>query len=215
MGHGEPASAHRAEHPCRPSGPRRPGGVPASGDIFVATGPGNGATRLWNVRDPRRPSLAATLPGHTHVVTSTAFSPDGDTLATTGDTTAVLWDVTDPARPRRLDVLRGHTDTMTSVAFSPDGRTVATGGWDPTRTDLVHRQRPADARPPVVLRPFRDRLVGGVLPRRPHAHLDRRIHPVLGRRRPRTPPARRRDSGGAYQAAFARTAACSPDPTGC
>jgi WD40 repeat protein len=47
--------------------------------------------RLWKVDDPRQPSLLSTLTGHTNIVYSVTFSPDGHTLATaSGDNTARL-----------------------------------------------------------------------------------------------------------------------------
>ena len=66
---------------------------------------------------------------HEHDVSSLAFSPDGQTLASgSWDKTIILWDSPDDY----LTTLVGHTDFVTSVAFSPNGKILASGSWDKT-----------------------------------------------------------------------------------
>ncbi|KAH8753652.1 hypothetical protein F5883DRAFT_191999 [Diaporthe sp. PMI_573] len=71
-----------------------------------------------------------TLEGHDRWVTSVAFLPDGQTLASgSDDETVRLWDMATGAQKQMLE---GHDDRVTSVAFSPDGQTLASGSYDKT-----------------------------------------------------------------------------------
>ena len=74
--------------------------------------------------------LKITLEGHTDIVPSVAFSPNGKMLASASwDETVHLWNVN---TGRHLHTLTGHTDDIMSVAFSPDGQTLASASWDGT-----------------------------------------------------------------------------------
>jgi WD40 repeat protein len=89
-------------------------------------------TRYWDWRYVKRLCTGGlfTLEGHTDAVTSVAFSPDGQRLATASrDKTAKVWDA---RTGQELRALKGHTDDVTSVAFSPDGQRLATTSGDGT-----------------------------------------------------------------------------------
>ena len=63
-------------------------------------------------------------------VTCASFSPDGKTLATSGEDKAVnLWE---SATGERREQLIGHQGRTNFVAFAPDGRRLASGGEDHT-----------------------------------------------------------------------------------
>ncbi|MGO9446027.1 MAG: WD40 repeat domain-containing protein, partial [Thiobacillaceae bacterium] len=63
-------------------------------------------------------------------ITSVAFSPDGQRIATgSDDDTAKVWD---SASGTELLTFKGHRGWVTSVAFSPDGHRIATGSYDGT-----------------------------------------------------------------------------------
>ena len=123
-----------------------------SADDRVLAIVGPTGTTLWNLTNPRRPELTATLPddadaGHdgpgTGAGPSVAFgsgsgsgsgfgSRSGErVLATASDDRIVrIWNAVDPRRPAELAALTSPTATVLAIAFSPDGTSVATAGED-------------------------------------------------------------------------------------
>ncbi|GCL41668.1 protein kinase domain-containing protein [Dolichospermum planctonicum] len=74
-------------------------------------------------------SLEKTLKDHSSLVSSVAYSPDGQTLASADDKTIKLWNV---KTGKLLQTLKDHSNQVWSVAYSPDGQTVASGSRDNT-----------------------------------------------------------------------------------
>jgi WD40 repeat protein len=73
----------------------------------------------------KRQRLGKPFTGHSSWVSSVAFSPDGQTLASGSWERIILWDV---AKHRRLGVpLTGHSGVVQSLAFSPDGKILVSG----------------------------------------------------------------------------------------
>src|SRR2546421_12701 len=68
------------------------------------------------------------LKGHTALVYSVAFSPDGQLLGSgSADKTVRLWN---PADGKEVKNLGTHGNSVYSVAFSPDGKWLASAGAD-------------------------------------------------------------------------------------
>ncbi|KAJ8067044.1 hypothetical protein OCU04_004424 [Sclerotinia nivalis] len=71
-----------------------------------------------------------TLEGHSGLVWSIAFSPDGTKVASgSNDKTIRLWDT---ATGESLQTFENHSSSVHSIAFSPDGTKVASGSIDLT-----------------------------------------------------------------------------------
>src|SRR5204863_5241476 len=85
---------------------------------------------LWDIESG---SPIRTLPGHSGLVNSLAFSPDGKLLASGGmDRSLRIWRVADG---EQVLVFSDTHDEVSCVAFSPDSKLVAVGAGR-TRTDL-------------------------------------------------------------------------------
>ena len=91
--------------------------------------------RLWNAHTGE---LLKILTGHTSVVNSVAFSPDGNTIVSgSGHWKSYksswsvgeeihLWDI---HTGEHIKTLTGHRDVVSSVAFNPNGNLIVSGEW--------------------------------------------------------------------------------------
>ena len=91
--------------------------------------------RLW---DAHTGKLLQTLMGHTSIVNSVTFSPDGSTIASVSghwQSYKSVWSVGEEIclwsaqTGELLKTLTGHKDVVSSVVFSPDGSYIVSGDW--------------------------------------------------------------------------------------
>jgi WD40 repeat protein len=116
----------------------------------LAVGTGKGPVLLWNTAGGAKPTLRPPLSfmerdatgkpvvntkGHNSYVHSLAFTPNSQTLASSGDDTNIrLWNVTSAKervvlKGQQAGVI-GHQLSVTSIAFFPNGTTLASGSSD-------------------------------------------------------------------------------------
>ncbi len=112
-----------------------------SGRLVYLGGPEDSGTcvgqeiRLWDINTGE---LIKTLIGHTSVVNSVVFSPDGSTIASVSghwQAYKAVWSVGEEIclwsaqTGELLKTLTGHKDVVSSVVFSPDGNYIVSGDW--------------------------------------------------------------------------------------
>jgi WD40 repeat protein/formylglycine-generating enzyme required for sulfatase activity len=83
--------------------------------------------KVW---DAETGQLLQTLTGHSTLLHSVAFSPDGSRIVS-GDHDSML-KVWDAKTGQEMLTLNGHSDGIYIVSFSPDGTRIVTGGGDRT-----------------------------------------------------------------------------------
>jgi WD40 repeat protein len=117
--------------PCTPTS----GALSDDGE-HVAMGCSDGWVYLANITDPARPHVLGKVQASTGAnITSLAFSPDGNTLASAAynDQTFSLWNVTDPQHPSAFgSPVNWLNDGVTAISFSPDAPVLATADHDGT-----------------------------------------------------------------------------------
>lgn len=95
------------------------------GKTLASSGSSDGTIQLWNVANGTH---IRTLKGHTEMVRTLAFLPDGKTLVSgSDDDTLRTWDTN---TGRMLRKLSGHSNDVKSVTFSRDGKMLASGSKD-------------------------------------------------------------------------------------
>ena len=101
-------------------------GLP-TGHKQVVTASGDRTARIWDAANGQN---VVVLRGHSRVIRSAAFSPDGKMVVTASeDKTARIWDA---ETGREIATLEGHENWVNSAAFSFDGRWVVTAWRDGT-----------------------------------------------------------------------------------
>lgn len=90
---------------------------------IVATASQDKTARLWDITDGK---MKTEFKGHTEIVDTIAFSPDGTALATAGaDKSVRLWNQADG---KELKTLGAHDGSVYAVVFSPDSKLLASAG---------------------------------------------------------------------------------------
>lgn len=104
---------------------------------LIASGSADRSIRVWEASTGVLRACLDGPEGHSDAVYSVAFSPDGETLASTSiDNTVKVWHLGMPTKPQSpwevkcIKTLQGHTSIVYSVAFTPDGNGLLSGSAD-------------------------------------------------------------------------------------
>jgi len=100
-----------------------------SNHCHIVSGSGDSTIRVWNATTGQ--CIAGPYQGHTHNVTSVAYSPDGKSIVSgSWDNTIRIWN---PVTGQCIaGPFQGHTGGVSSVAYFPDSTHIVSGSWDKT-----------------------------------------------------------------------------------
>ncbi|KAF0143810.1 MAG: wd40 repeat subgroup [Nitrospirae bacterium] len=127
---GEPASINSGAHRCLPAISRDGRFALLRDDSFSLAGFSKYAFNLFDLSTGNR---IRTFKGHSFIVSSTAFSPDGRyILSGSYDKTIKLWDTDSGKEIRTFKGHSGFGAMPVFVDFSPDGSYAISGSWDKT-----------------------------------------------------------------------------------
>jgi RNA polymerase sigma factor (sigma-70 family) len=121
-----------------------------------------GEVKVW---DAEKGTELLALKGHTDMVWSVCFSPDGKRIASaSADRTVRVWDA---EKGQEIFILKGQTRTTGSVCFSPDGKRIASISaehikvWDADKgQELLTLTAPVRPNGSVSFSPDGKRIVG-------------------------------------------------------
>ena len=104
---------------------------------LVASAGGHNIVKVWNLQN----TTVKTLKGHTEVVNSVTFSPDGKWLVSgSDDATLKMWDISQWQNIETLEPITFRIlFPVEQVAFSPDGKMLATAGRHVNLLDIVNQ----------------------------------------------------------------------------
>ncbi|MEV4365299.1 hypothetical protein [Nonomuraea sp. NPDC049625] len=88
--------------------------------------------RLFDIRNPARPTFLSDVEADVESVNGLTFSPDGRYLAAATGSRIHLWDVSDPLVPDSIDPLSVHSGHIQQVEFTPNSGAVMTATADGT-----------------------------------------------------------------------------------
>ena len=132
---------------------------------------GGDITRVWDIATG---TITSTIPGDD--ISSVAYSPDGNTIATVGFSSAIF--LSDAATGILKDRLSGHSSTVTDIVFSPDGRTIASAAgkgldrtmrlWDAATGTQLHKFEHENSVNSIAYSPDSSVIASGVSDRGVH-----------------------------------------------
>jgi len=159
------------DHPrISPLLPTRHQGVPTwTCDEVCARDRGVARVSAHHTQYFNRGTAAGPFTGHTNMVLSVAFSPEGQRIVSgSSDRTIRVWSTT--MGETVAGPFTGHTGTVRSVAFSPDGHRIISGSedrtirvWNATTEEIVAGPFTGhtDSVSSVAFLPYGERIVSG------------------------------------------------------